>query len=243
MEGLCSSQQVPAGLVGDVLTVRFSSTVTLLGPFLLQPLPVELIFLLPFLLLCLSTALCNQLAPENIPDQACTAWSKARCGWSWADANCALGCYLFGGKFKKISLWRPGFIVPISTDNTTKAQGVTESTLGTLWKMQELLAPSHWMWGTFSLKQPISFTNGRCWVVSAAFSECISLKKRFPKKPKILPLFHPPASSHLISPALTGHWGHCGAAGVLQPSVLCPCQVITHRISPQAPKDLWSPCT
>lgn len=49
--------------------------------------------------LYLSTALLNHLAPGNVSDQACTAWSKARCGWSWADANCALCCYLFGGKF------------------------------------------------------------------------------------------------------------------------------------------------
>lgn len=99
MKGLCSSQQVPAGLVSDALTVRLPGTVTLCGLFLSQPLPVELIFLLPFLLLYLSTALLNHLAPGNVSDQVCTAWSKARCGWSWADANCALCCYLFGGKF------------------------------------------------------------------------------------------------------------------------------------------------
>lgn len=54
--------------------------------------------------------------------------------------------------------------------------------------MQELLAPSHWMWGTFSLEQPISFTNGRCWAVSAPFSEWVRLKKKNVSKQTQVPI-------------------------------------------------------
>lgn len=80
MKGLCSSQQVPAGLVCDAVTGSPAQS-PCMACFSYNHYLQNKSFFSPF-----SSFISAQhsiiLAPGNVSDQACPARSKARCGWS-----------------------------------------------------------------------------------------------------------------------------------------------------------------